>query len=40
MITNMEAQMGIYLKEKVLVILIYKAFRPEFKIRAALKNKI
>ena len=37
MITYIEAQMGIYLKEKV--ILIYRAFEPSLKIRAAPKNK-
>ena len=37
MLSNIEAQLGIYLKEEVYVILICRAFGPSFKIRAALK---
>ena len=39
MITNIEAQMGIYLTEKDLVILNSSAFWPYFKIRDAPKIK-
>ena len=37
MITNIEAQMGIYLEEKDEVILKCRAFGPQFKIRDAPK---
>ena len=37
MLSNIEAQLGIYLKEEGYVILICRAFGPSFKIRAALK---
>ena len=39
MITNIEAQMGIYLKVKDLVILNCRAFGPQFEIWDAPKNK-